>query len=131
MERVQCYLLAAPATKALGRELRRQAVLARTGNRGATAKAVADGLWQRLGDHGRSVTANERDRLRRVSALRGHSPSDSHPPSHLRCARIAAGLQFPAAVTLADADPDAVTIDTERSAPAARLAAATLRDIHL
>lgn len=113
----------------LGTELRRQAVLAHTGNRGATARAVADGLWQRLGDHGRSVTANERERLRRVSALRGHSASDTHPPIHLRCALIAAGVRFPAAVTLDDAE--AATIDAELAVPAARLAATTLRDIHL
>lgn len=110
-------------------ELRRQAILARTRNRGATPKTVADGLWQRLGEHGRSVGPHERERLRRVSALRGHDPFGTHPPTHLRCALIAAGRQLPAAVTLDEAE--AAAIDAELAAPAARLAAMALRDIHL
>ncbi|MFF3468353.1 M48 family metalloprotease [Streptomyces sp. NPDC002619] len=41
-------------------------------------------LWPRLADHLASVPARERERQRRVSALRWHQQDATHPPTHLR-----------------------------------------------
>jgi hypothetical protein len=69
-------------------ELRRQAILARTRNRGSDPKAVEAGLWSRLADHARTVTDHEWERLRRVSVRRGHS-TDSTPSAHAPARRAA------------------------------------------
>lgn len=109
------------------RELHRQAVLARTRNRGSDPQAVAAGLWSRLADQARNVPAHERERLRRVAELRGHSTDSTHPPTHLRRALLldtAGGL--PASVTL-DA-VDAAAIDAEIDAAGRQVARRTLRD---
>lgn len=68
----------------VGMELRRLAILARTGNRGANAADITAGLWERLAARSRAVTPHERDRLRRVGAARGHGTDSTHPPTHLR-----------------------------------------------
>ncbi|NUP16764.1 MAG: M48 family metalloprotease, partial [Streptomyces sp.] len=44
----------------------------------------AEGLWEALAAHLRSVPESEHERCRRVSARRGHSVDATHPPTHLR-----------------------------------------------
>lgn len=112
------------------RELHRQAVLARTRNRGSDPQAVAAGLWPRLADHARNIPPHERQRLLRVAELRGQSTDSTHPPTHLRRALLldtAGGL--PASVTL-DGD-DAAAIDAELAPAGQQVARRTLRDIPL
>jgi hypothetical protein len=114
----------------VAREVHRQAVLARTRNRGTDPKAVEAGLWAQLADHARDIPAHERERLRRVAELRGHSTDSTHPPTHLRRALLldTAGA-LPASVTL---DPaDAAAIDAEIDAPGRQVAHRTLRDMPL
>lgn len=41
-------------------------------------------LWERLAARIGSVPESEYERMRRVSARRGHSVDDTHPPTHLR-----------------------------------------------
>jgi Zn-dependent protease with chaperone function len=113
----------------VSQELRRQAILARTRNRGSDPKAVQAGLWARLAAHARDVTEHEHERLRRVSALRGHSTDSTHPPTHLRCALLAGARDEPAAVVLTA--EDAAAIDAELAVVGQRVAGLTLRDIHL
>ncbi|NEB81303.1 M48 family metalloprotease [Streptomyces sp. SID14478] len=60
--------------------LRREANSRQVKGRGADA----DGLWERLAVHVRSVPEGEYERLRRVGARRGHSVDSTHPPTHLR-----------------------------------------------
>ncbi|SHM23178.1 M48 family metallopeptidase [Actinacidiphila paucisporea] len=116
--------------ESVDRELRRQAVLARTRTRASDREDAAAGLWGRLADHARDIPARERERLRRVAELRGHSTDSTHPPTHLRRALLLdTARDLPAAVTLDAAG--AAAIDAE-IAPAARQAARwTLRDLHL
>lgn len=113
----------------VNQELRRQAILARTRNRGSDPKAVEAGLWTRLADHASTVTDHEWERLRRVSVRRGHSTDATHPPTHLRVALLTGGPQQSAAVTL---DPaEAAAIDAELAATGQQVAKAVLRDMHL
>lgn len=68
-------------------ELRRDSVAARVrgGSAGREAREAAErGLWERLAARMGSVPESEYERLRRVSARRGHSVDDTHPPTHLR-----------------------------------------------
>jgi Zn-dependent protease with chaperone function len=110
-------------------QLRRQVILARTKNHGADPDAIAAGLWDGVAAHALGVPESERERLRRVGALRGHSTDDTHPPTHLRRALIAQRPQLPAAVVLTDAGAAAVSAELDTLAK--RLAVATLRDLHL
>ncbi|WP_405938454.1 M48 family metallopeptidase [Streptomyces sp. NBC_00726] len=57
------------------------------------------GLWDRLAAHLDTVPESERERLRRAGARRGHSVDATHPPTHLRRARLLASSPVPAAVT--------------------------------
>lgn len=50
----------------------------------------------------RAVPAHEYEQLRRVSARRGHSVDDTHPPTHLRRRCVAAGGPLPAGVVWDD-----------------------------
>ncbi|WUS98819.1 M48 family metallopeptidase [Streptomyces sp. NBC_00708] len=61
---------------------------------------AADGLWERLAARMAAVPASEYERQRRCGALRGHSVDSTHPPTHLRRARLLAVAARPAAVTL-------------------------------
>ncbi|MBE8474305.1 M48 family metallopeptidase [Streptomyces justiciae] len=79
------------------------------GSRRLTAED-AEGLWEALAAHLRSVPESEHERRRRVSARRGHSVDATHPPTHLRRALL---LRLPPL-------PAAVHADSERTA---RLAA--------
>lgn len=68
-------------------EMRRESVAAgvRGGSAGRRAREAAErGLWERLAARMGSVPETEYERLRRVSARRGHSVDDTHPPTHLR-----------------------------------------------
>ncbi|MEV5907891.1 M48 family metalloprotease [Streptomyces chartreusis] len=65
----------------------------------------AEGLWEALAAHLRSVPESEHERRRRVSARRGHSVDATHPPTHLRRALV---LQLPPT-------PASVTADAERT----------------
>lgn len=58
-----------------------------------------DGLWERLAAHMDSIPASEHERQRRRSALRGHSVDSTHPPTHLRRARLLATAALSASVT--------------------------------
>ncbi|MFG1812103.1 M48 family metallopeptidase [Streptomyces sp. NPDC049040] len=112
------------------RELRRQAVLARTRTRGSDPKAVEAGLWARLADHARDVPAHERERLRRVAEVRGHSTDSTHPPTHLRRALLLdTSGALPSSVTLDRVE--AAAIDAEIAPAGQQVARRILRDIRL
>lgn len=49
------------------------------------------GLWERLADDMDSIPESEYERRRRCGALRGHSVDSTHPPTHLRRARLQVG----------------------------------------
>lgn len=70
----------------------------RAGDR--AAGEAGDGLWDRLAAHMESIPASEHERQRRRSALRGHGVDSTHPPTHLRRARLLAGAALPATVTI-------------------------------
>ncbi|WUH95256.1 M48 family metallopeptidase [Streptomyces sp. NBC_00433] len=112
------------------RELRRQAVLARTRTRGSDPQAVAAGLWVRLADHARNIPARERERLRRVAELRGHSTDATHPPTHLRRALLLGTASGIAPSVTLDA-AQAAAIDAEIAPAAQQVARQTLRDMPL
>ncbi|MER5964634.1 M48 family metallopeptidase [Streptomyces sp. NPDC002057] len=85
--------------------LRREAVAAqmRGGAAGREARALAEqNLWGRLAERMGAVPAHEYERLRRVSARRGHSVDDTHPPTHLRRRCVAAAGPHPARVVCDD-----------------------------
>lgn len=67
---------------------------------GRAAGEAESGLWERLAAHMESIPASEYERQRRLSALRGHSVDSTHPPTHLRRARLLAGAALPATVTV-------------------------------
>ncbi|MEV0176734.1 M48 family metallopeptidase [Streptomyces sp. NPDC050803] len=74
-------------------------------SRGRTSTKDAEGLWEALAAHLRSVPESEHERRRRVSARRGHSVDATHPPTHLRRALL---HHLPAM-------PASVQADTERA----------------
>ncbi|MGW7026036.1 M48 family metalloprotease [Streptomyces xanthophaeus] len=82
-------------------ELRRASAAARMrggpGGREALDRAE-EGLWERLAGHIGAVPEREYERLRRVSALRGHAVDDTHPPTHLRRLCVSAGGPLAAGV---------------------------------
>lgn len=63
-------------------------------------REAAEGLWERLAAHMDAIPASEYERQRRCGALRGHSVDSTHPPTHLRRARLLAAAALPAAVTI-------------------------------
>ncbi len=67
--------------------------------RGADARDAWRGLWDRLAARIDAVPESEHERLRRAGARRGHSVDATHPPTHLRRARLLASSPVPAAVT--------------------------------
>ncbi|WP_371614500.1 M48 family metallopeptidase [Streptomyces sp. NBC_00454] len=86
---------------AVDAELRRDAVAAgvRGGSAGREAREAAErGLWERLAARMGSVPESEYERLRRVSARRGHSVDDTHPPTHLRRRCLLSSAPHPAEV---------------------------------
>ncbi|MFD9727165.1 M48 family metallopeptidase [Streptomyces sp. NPDC059072] len=109
--------------------LQRESVAAqvRGGAEGRAARdAAEEGLWERLGTRMGSVPEYEYERLRRVSARRGHSVDDTHPPTHLRRHCLASGVPYPAQVLCDDSRTKAVTAEL---APArAELARHVMRD---
>lgn len=73
----------------------------RTHRGGTAARGEArSGLWERLAAHMDSIPASEHERQRRCSALRGHSVDSTHPPTHLRRARLLTVAALPAAVSM-------------------------------
>jgi len=68
--------------------------------RAAKDGEAAEGLWERLAAHMDAIPASEYERQRRCGTLRGHSVDSTHPPTHLRRARLLAATALPAAVTL-------------------------------
>ncbi|MFJ1865285.1 M48 family metallopeptidase [Streptomyces sp. NPDC088097] len=95
-------------------ELRRQSVVARMGG-GRTGREVREaaeaGLWERLAARVAAVPEREYERLRRVSALRGHSVDHTHPPTHARRRHMAAGAPVAALVSCDDARAAAVAAE--------------------
>ncbi|WP_308011920.1 M48 family metallopeptidase [Actinacidiphila acidipaludis] len=110
-------------------ELRRQGILARTRNRGADPRAIADGLWAHLAEHARTVPGHEWERLRRVDERRGHRVRATHPPRYLRRDLLAKAPPEPGTVWLDAAEVAA--IDAELAVLEPTLAKDTLRDLHL
>lgn len=82
--------------------LRRESMAATRADRGAHGReareAVERDLWEGLAARIGSIPESEYERLRRVSARRGHSVDDTHPPTHLRRRCLAAGEPQPARV---------------------------------
>ncbi|MFF2327087.1 MULTISPECIES: M48 family metallopeptidase [unclassified Streptomyces] len=88
--------------------------------RSGTREDAWRGLWERLADDMDSIPESEYERRRRRGALRGHSVDSTHPPTHLRRARLLAVAPEVAAVR-ADADRQAV-LDDELATARERLA---------
>ncbi|MFD9336641.1 M48 family metallopeptidase [Streptomyces sp. NPDC060028] len=63
-----------------------------------TREAAEQALWERLAARIGSIPESEYERLRRVSARRGHSIDDTHPPTHLRRRCLASADPQPARV---------------------------------
>ncbi|MFD5144844.1 M48 family metallopeptidase [Streptomyces sp. NPDC058401] len=83
-------------------------------------------LWERLAARISVVPENEYERLRRVSARRGHSVDDTHPPTHLRRRCLASADPQPARVVFDGSREQAVAAEL---APArAVLARRVIRD---
>ncbi|WP_432027965.1 M48 family metallopeptidase [Streptomyces sp. 1222.5] len=96
---------------------------ARSGSRG---DARANGLWEHLVADLDSVPERERERLRRVGALRGHSVDDTHPPTHLRQQCLLVGEPVPATVTCDEETTRAIA--AELAAARRKVARQILRD---
>ncbi|MGW6686345.1 M48 family metallopeptidase [Streptomyces sp. NPDC054961] len=109
--------------------LRRESVAAqmRGGAEGRAARDAAEqGLWERLRVRTGSVPESEYERLRRVSARRGHSVDDTHPPTHLRRRCLTSAGARPARVVCDASRTEAVAAEL---APArAELARRVIRD---
>ncbi|MFJ3230178.1 M48 family metalloprotease [Streptomyces sp. NPDC086787] len=100
---------------------------ARNGPRSAAViEAGPDGLWERLGRHMAAIPEHEHERRRRLSALRGHSVDETHPPTHLRRACLLVGPPAPAAV-VADSGRER-RIATELADARGKVAARIIRD---
>ncbi|MEU0833683.1 M48 family metalloprotease [Streptomyces sp. NPDC005969] len=83
--------------------LLREANSTQVGRPGDPARKDAwRGLWERLTAHMDSIPESEYERQRRLGAQRGHSVDSTHPPTHLRRARLLAAAPAAAAV-VADA----------------------------
>ncbi|MDN3024472.1 M48 family metallopeptidase [Streptomyces sp. S.PB5] len=86
----------------------------------------AEGLWEALATHLRSVPESEHERRRRVSARRGHSVDATHPPTHLRRTLLLRLPPTPASVT-ADAGRTG-RLAAELADPRAAVALELVRD---
>lgn len=118
--------------------LQRERIAARTRVTGTERRQdPADGLWDRLAEQIATVPAHERERLRRVAELRGHSVDSTHPPTHLRRSLLAAeaagaqraqgaegGADGPRVVLDA---PRAAAVDAELAGPARTVAHEIMR----
>ncbi|WP_415951836.1 M48 family metallopeptidase [Streptomyces sp. KLOTTS4A1] len=109
-------------------ELRRQAVVANSGPRrsGRRTAAAHAGLWERLTEWFEQVPEREYERLRRVSARRGHSVESTHPPTHLRRSLVAAGGLKAARIVPSDAHM--ADIGAELAAAREEVARRVIRD---
>lgn len=84
-------------------------------------------LWRELRDHIASVPRTERLRRMRISALRMSSIDTTHPPTHLRIAMMDAREPREAAITMTEADVDAVSAELSAARHRAARAVLTLR----
>lgn len=101
--------------------LLREANSTQVGRPGDPARKDAwRGLWERLAAHMDSIPESEYERQRRFSAQRGHSVDSTHPPTHLRRARLLTAAPEAAAV-VADAGRQA-GLDAELAGARERLA---------
>lgn len=91
--------------------LRREGNAAQVIRRGTEAGDRADGLWERLVADTESIPEGEYERQRRVGALRGHSVDSTHPPTHLRRARLLSATPVPAAVAMTDGRARAIAAE--------------------
>nr|WSX54005.1 M48 family metallopeptidase [Streptomyces sp. NBC_00974] len=92
-------LLIGDAVEAHLRRASMAATRADSGPRGREAREAIEGeLWDGLAARIGSIPESEYERLRRVSARRGHSVDDTHPPTHLRRRCLAATGPQPARV---------------------------------
>ncbi|MEU8762881.1 M48 family metallopeptidase [Streptomyces sp. NPDC048659] len=107
----------------------REMVAARTRLGGAARHDdPAVGLWDRIAAQTAAVPDHERDRLRRVAELRGHSIDATHPPTHLRHRRLA--LSEPAPARLVLDERRAAAVDRDLAGPAQTVARQVMRDGH-
>lgn len=92
-------LLIGDAVEAHLRHESMAATRADSGSRGREAReAIERELWEGLAARIGSIPETEYERRRRVSARRGHSVDDTHPPTHLRRRCLAAAEPQPARV---------------------------------
>ncbi|MFZ3495561.1 M48 family metallopeptidase [Streptomyces sp. 5.8] len=91
-----------------------------------TGEGAEQGLWERLAARIDSVPESEYERLRRVSARRGHSVDDTHPPTHLRRRCLASADPQPALVVCDG--PRAQAVAGELAPARAVLARRVIRD---
>lgn len=110
--------------------LRRESMVAARAGGGSGGREVREAaereLWDRLAARIGSVPEIEYERLRRVSARRGHSVDDTHPPTHLRRHCLTSADPQPARVLCDDSRARAVAAEL---APArAALARRVIRD---
>ncbi|MFD3547113.1 M48 family metallopeptidase [Streptomyces sp. NPDC058655] len=106
--------------------LRRESIAAARADSGHGAReAIERDLWERLAARIGSIPETEYERRRRVSARRGHSVDDTHPPTHLRRRCLAAADPQPARV-VCDASR-AQSIGAELAPARARLARTLIR----
>ncbi|MFE4258630.1 M48 family metallopeptidase [Streptomyces sp. NPDC056883] len=110
--------------------LRRESMAAARAGGGAGGReereAAERELWERLAARIGSVPESEYERLRRVSARRGHSVDDTHPPTHLRRRCLASGDPQPALVVCDG--PRAQVVAAELAPARALLARRVIRD---
>ncbi|MFI1104548.1 M48 family metallopeptidase [Streptomyces melanogenes] len=107
--------------------LRTQSVIAHTRSGTADRRTAAEGLWERIAERAATVPEREYERLRRVSARRGHSVDDTHPPTHLRRSLIQFTGSSPAAVVV---PPDLATaVTAELAQRRAAVAREAIRDL--
>ncbi|MYY09366.1 M48 family metalloprotease [Streptomyces sp. SID4919] len=109
--------------------LRRTSTATRAGrgSHGQEAReAVERELWEGLAARIGSIPETEYERRRRVSARRGHSVDDTHPPTHLRRRCLAAAEPQPGQVVCDTSR--AQSIATELAPARARLTHTLLRD---
>lgn len=119
-------LLMGDAVEAHVRRASMTAPQASGGSRGREAREAAErDLWERLAARIGSVPESEYERLRRVSARRGHSVDDTHPPTHLRRRCLASAGPHPAQV-VCDASRTQ-SIAAELAPARARLARTVIR----
>ncbi|MDD9376046.1 M48 family metalloprotease [Streptomyces sp. ZAF1911] len=95
--------------------LRRESMAAARAGGGSGGREVREAaereLWERLAARIDSVPESEYERLRRVSARRGHSVDDTHPPTHLRRRCLASADPQPALVVCDDSRARAVAAE--------------------